>query len=359
MALSSQSPLLSFGGFVKKHFEYQSPPMHAAQKICRSVGLAVACTALLACSSVWAQSAAVQSFPNKPIRVIIPFVAGGSGDTVVRLMGTQLTASLGQQVILDNRAGGSGVIGLQAAMKSAPDGYTLVLGTASTHSINPLLQADLGYDAVKDFSPVAMMIVIPNVLVAHPSVPASSLKELIALAKSKPGQLNFASNGNGTSSHMAGELLNLEAGIKIGHIPYKGAGQAINDVLGGHVPLLIGALATTGPHVASGKLKALGVTSTQRSAASPNTPTFSEGGLPGFEVSQWFGLFGPPNMPLDLLTKLNTEINRALNHPDVKNELTRQGFTVDTRTREEFSTYMKSESTKWARVIKSAGIRGE
>ncbi len=319
----------------------------------------VACTGALTSVPALAQSAAVQAFPNKPLRVIIPFVAGGSGDAVVRLMGTQLTQAWGQQVILDNRAGASGAIGLQAAMKSPGDGYTLVLGTASTHSINPLLQADLGYDAIKDFAPVAMMIVIPNVLVAHPSLPASNLKELIALAKSKPGKLSFASNGNGTSSHMAGELLNLDAGIKIEHIPYKGAGQAINDVLGGHVPLLIGALATTGPYVASGKLKALGVTSTQRSAAAPNTPTFSEAGLPGFEVSQWFGLFAPVSTPREIVAKLNGEINRALNHPDVKAELTRQGFTVETRTPEDFTTYMKNESTKWARVIKAAGIRGE
>lgn len=304
-------------------------------------------------------AAQVQVFPSKPIRFIIPFSPGGSGDRVVRSVSQKLTEAWGQQTILDNRAGASGGIGLQAAAKSPPDGYTLVLGTSSTHSINPILRHDLAYDAVKDFAPVAMLIVIPNIIVAHPSVPAANLKELIQLARSKPGQLSFASNGNGTSSHMVGELLNLEAGIKLAHIPYKGAGQAINDALGGHVPLLIGAVATSLPHVTSGKLKALGVTSLQRSAAAPGVPTVAESGLPGFEVVQWFGIFAPANTPREIVAKLNAEINRVLNRPDVKAEFTRQGFGVENRTPEQFVTYMKEESVKWAKLIKEAGIRAE
>ncbi len=304
-------------------------------------------------------TAQVQAFPSKPIRFIIPFTPGGSGDAVMRTVGQKLTEAWGQSAIMDNRAGASGAIGLQMAAKSPADGYTLVLGTASTHTINPILQHDLPYDAVKDFAPVAMLIVIPNIIVAHPSVPAANLKELIQLARSKPGQLSFASNGSGTSSHMAGELLNLEAGIKLAHIPYKGAGQAIIDVIGGHVQLLIGAVATSLPHVASGKLKALAVTSLQRSAAAPGVPTVAESGFPGFEVVQWFGIFAPANTPKEIVAKLNAEINRALNQPNVKGEFTRQGYSVENRTPEQFATYMKEETIKWTKLIKATGIRAD
>ena len=322
-----------------------------------------AATALLAMSSSAAAQAtaanvSVRAYPSKPVRFIIPFVPGGSGDAVVRTLGQKLTDAWSQPTIMDNRAGASGAIGLQLAAKSQPDGYTLVLGTASTHTINPILQHDLPY-AVKDFAPVAMLIVVPNIIVAHPAVPAANLKELIQLARSKPQQVSFASNGNGTSSHMAGELLNLEAGIQLAHIPYKGAGQAIIDVLGGHVQLLIGAVATSLPHVATGKLKAFAVTSLQRSAAAPGVPTVAESGLPGFEVVQWFGIFAPASTPRDIVASLNAAINRALNLPHVKDELTRQGFNVEQRTPEQFAGYMKEESVKWSRLIKTAGIRAE
>jgi tripartite-type tricarboxylate transporter receptor subunit TctC len=230
-------------------------------------------------SHALAQSDPSANYPNKPIRVIIPFVAGGSGDTVIRAVGLRLTAAWGQQVVIENRAGASGALGLQVASKSPPDGYTLVLGTSSTHAINPHLQQDLGYDAFRDFAPVAMLITAPNVMVAHPSVPANNLRELIALAKAQPGKLSFASNGAGTVSHLSGELLNSEAMIKLLHVPYKGAGQAVNDVLGGHVPLLIGALPTTLAHVNAGRLKAIGVTTAQRSPAAPAIPTFAESAL--------------------------------------------------------------------------------
>jgi tripartite-type tricarboxylate transporter receptor subunit TctC len=299
----------------------------------------------------------VQAYPSKPIRIIVPFSAGGSGDAIMRAVGQKLTDAWGQPSIIDNRAGASGAIGLQLAAKSAPDGYTLVHGTASTHSINPLLQKDLPYDAVRDFAPVAILMATPNIIVAHPGVPASNLKKLIQLAKSKPGQLSYASNGSGTSSHMAGELLNLEAGIKLMHIPYKGAGPAIIDVLGGHVQLLIGAVATSLPHVASGRLKALAVSSLQRSGAAPSVPTVAESGLPGFEVSQWFAIYAPAKTPREIVAKLNAEINRALNQPNVKSDFTRQGFDVDNKTPEEFARYMQVETVKWTKLIKAAGIR--
>jgi tripartite-type tricarboxylate transporter receptor subunit TctC len=301
----------------------------------------------------------VQAYPSKPIRFIIPFSPGGSGDAIMRVVGQKLTEAWGQSCIIDNRAGASGAIGLQMAARSAPDGYTLVHGTASTHTINPILQKDLPYDPFKDFEPVAILMATPNIIVAHPGVPASNLKELIQLAKSKPGQISYASNGSGTSSHMAGELLNLEAGIKLVHIPYKGAGPAMIDVLGGHVQLLIGAVATSLPHVASGRLKALAVSSLKRSGAAPNVPTVAESGLPGFEVSQWFGIYAPAKTPKEIVVKLNAEINRALNQPNVKNDFTRQGFDVDNRTPEQFAAYMKEETIRWTKFIKATGIRVE
>ncbi|HEV7820411.1 MAG TPA: tripartite tricarboxylate transporter substrate-binding protein, partial [Burkholderiales bacterium] len=203
------------------------------------------------------------------------------------------------------------------------------------------------------------LMATPNIIVAHPSVPAANLKDLIQLARGKPGQISYASNGSGTSSHMAGELLNLEAGIRLVHIPYKGAGPAIVDVLGGHVQLLIGAVATSLPHVNAGKLKALAVSSLQRSGAAPNVPTVAESGLPGFEVAQWFAIYAPAKTPKEIVAKLNAEINRALNQPGIKNDFTRQGYDVDNRTPDQFARYMQDEAVRWTKVIKAAGIRAK
>ena len=325
----------------------------------RAAAILIAIVGSAAVAQAAMTPAEVQAYPSKPIRFIIPFSPGGAGDSIMRVVGQKLTEAWGQSSIIDNRAGASGAIGLQMAAKAAPDGYTLVHGTASTHTINPILQHDLPYDPFRDFAPVAILMATPNIIVAHPGVPVSNLKELIQLAKSKPGQISYASNGSGTSSHMAGELLNLEAGIKLVHIPYKGAGPAIIDVLGGHVQLLIGAVATSLPHVASGKLKALAVSSLQRSGAAPAVPTVAESGLPGFEVSQWFGIYAPAKTPKEIVAKLNAEINRALNQPNVKNDFTRQGFDVDNRTPEQFAAYMKDETIKWTKFIKATGIRAE
>lgn len=306
-----------------------------------------------------AAGAPAQSYPSKPIRIIVPFSPGGAGDTIMRFIGQKLTDAWGQSSIIDNRAGASGAIGLQLAAKSPPDGYTLVHGTASTHTINPILQHGLPYDPIKDFAPVAILMATPNIIVAHPSVPVSNVKELIQFARSKPGEISYASNGSGTSSHMAGELLNLEAGIKLQHVPYKGAGQGIVEVLGGHVQLLIGAVATSLPHVNAGKLKALGVSSLKRSGALPAVPTVAESGLPGFEVAQWFAVYAPAKTPADIVAKLNAEMNRAMNQPAVTADFTRQGYDVDTKTPVEFARYMQEEAVKWTKIIKAAGIRGE
>jgi len=303
--------------------------------------------------------AAETTYPSRPIRFIVPFPPGGSGDVVVRGVGQKLAEAWGQPVVVDNRAGASGNIGLLAAARAAPDGYTLVLGTASTHAINPALQRNLPYDTLKDFAPVALMISVPNILVAHPSVPARSLRELIDLARIRPDELGFASNGIGTSAHMAGELLKKETRIRLVHVPYKGAGIAINDALGGHVPLLFGAVATSLPHVQAGRLRALGVTALQRSAAAPEVPTFVEAGLPGFEVVQWFGAFAPAATPATVLDRLHGAITQGLQAPDVKARLARLGFDVPQVDRARFAAYVRDETARWAKVARDAGIQGE
>ena len=265
----------------------------------------------------------------------------------------------GQSVVLDSRSGASGAVGLQIAAHASADGYTLAMGTASTHAINPALHRDLPYDAIRDFAAIASLISIPNVLVAHPSVPARSLYELIQLARARPGQLSYASNGTGTSAHMAGEMLARAADIKLLHVPYKGAGIGVIDVLGGHVQLLFGGIPTTLPHVQSGKLKSLAVTGLQRSTAAPTVPTVAESGYPGFEVVQWFGAFAPAKTPRDIVLKVNAEINRAMALPEMRDAYARQGFDIRLSTPEAFAEYVKAELSKWSRVVKEAGIHAD
>ena len=303
--------------------------------------------------------ALAQQYPSKPIRFIVPFPAGGAGDLVVRVLAQKMSENWHQPVVVDTRAGASGVVGLQIAASAPADGYTLVLGTASTHAINPALQHGLPYDPVKDYTPIASLIAIPNVIVAHRALPARSLQELIQLARAKPGQIAYASNGTGTASHMAAEFLMRAAGIQLLHVPYKGAGNAVNDVLGGHVQLLIGAVSTTLPHVQAGKLTALAVTGAQRSPAAPSVPTVAESGFPGFEVVQWFGVFAPAAASRIVVVEANAGLNRALRLPDVQENFARQGFEIRAWTPAQFADYVKSELAKWSKLIKDAGIRAE
>ena len=303
--------------------------------------------------------AQAQTYPNKPIRFILPFAAGGAGDIMMRPLAQKMTEQWGQSVVLDSRSGASGAVGLQIAAHASADGYTLAMGTASTHAINPALHRDLPYDAIRDFAAIASLISIPNVLVAHPSVPARSLYELIQLARARPGQLSYASNGTGTSAHMAGEMLARAADIKLLHVPYKGAGIGVIDVLGGHVQLLFGGIPTTLPHVQSGKLKSLAVTGLQRSTAAPTVPTVAESGYPGFEVVQWFGAFAPAKTPRDIVLKVNAEINGAMALPEMRDAYARQGFDIRLSTPEAFAEYVKAELSKWSRVVKEAGIHAD
>jgi tripartite-type tricarboxylate transporter receptor subunit TctC len=298
-----------------------------------------------------------QSYPTKSIRMIVPFAAGGPTDVIARMVGQKVTESLGQAVVIDNRGGSGGNIGADMVAKAAPDGYTLLMGIVSTQAINPSLYSKMPYDAVKDFAPVTLTGAATIVLATHPGVQARTLKEVIALAKAKPGQLNFASPGTGTPHHLAGELFKTIAGVDIVHIPYKGAAPAVTDLLGGQVSLAIVSLPAALPHIKGGKLVALGITAAQRSAVAPDVPTIAESGLAGFELENWYGLLAPAGTPRDIVNKLNSEIVKALQLPDVRERLNSQGFEVRTNTPDQFAAYIRSEVVKWAKIVKASGAK--
>ncbi|MGQ0524612.1 MAG: Bug family tripartite tricarboxylate transporter substrate binding protein [Betaproteobacteria bacterium] len=298
-----------------------------------------------------------QTYPNKSIRLIVPFPPGGPADILSRAIGQKLTDSWGQQVVVDNRAGAGGTIGSDLAAKGAPDGYTLLMGFVGTHAINPSLYSSLPYDNIKSFEPVSLVATATIILVLHPSLPAKSVKELIALAKSKPGELTFGSPGNGTPQHLAGELFNTMAGVKMTHVPFKGAVPAINDLLGGRISLIFSSAPPALPHVATGKLRALAVTSGKRSSVSPDLPTVAESGLPGFEVINWYGVLAPARTPKTIVEKLNTEISTIMKMSDVKERLSSVGIEVFSSTPAQFAAFMRDETAKWAKVVKFSGAR--
>lgn len=297
-----------------------------------------------------------QNYPTKPIRFIVPFPPGGPTDTIARIVGQKLTESWGQPVVIDNRGGASGNIGAEIASKSPPDGYTLFL-VASNFPINVSLFSKLPYDLVKDFEAVINMAYTPYILVVHPTVPAKSVKELIALAKSKPGQLNYASASTGSANHLAMELFKTMAGVDMVHIPYKGAAPATTDLLGGQVALMFNNMISALPHIKSGKLRALAVTSAKRSPAVPDVPTVAESGLPGFEVIGWYGVLVPAKTIKEIVTKLNNQIDKIVHMPDVIERLFGIGVEPTSSTPEEFDTFIKDEITKWAKVVKASGAR--
>jgi tripartite-type tricarboxylate transporter receptor subunit TctC len=298
------------------------------------------------------------TYPMKPIRFISPFAPGGSTSAMARLVGQKLTESWGQNVIVDNRPGGNTIIGTDALAKSTPDGYTIIL-TTNTHVINPNLFPNLPYDPIKDFAPVGAVYSSEFILVINPSVPASNLQELIALAKSRPGQLNYATTGAGGSGHLANEMLNILAGIKTQHIPYKGAGPALVDLIGGQVQMFINNPLTVIPHIKSGRLKAMAITGETRVPALPQVPTFTEAGLPGLDVKPWFFVLAPAGTPKAIIDKLSTEIARIVAMPDVQEYLAKQGMDPFSSTPEQLATLMKTDMAKWAKVIKTANIKLE
>ena len=298
-----------------------------------------------------------QSYPTKPIRLVVPFPPGGATDILARNVAQKLTEAWGQQVIVDNRPGAGGNIGSELVAKSAPDGYTLEMGTVGTHAINASLYAKMPYDHVKDFVPVILVAGVPNVLVVNPSLPVNSVAELIAYAKANPGKLNFASSGNGTSIHLSGELFKVMAGVQITHIPYKGSAPAMQDLLGGQVQLMFDNLPPSLPQIKAGKLKALAVTSTTRAAALPDVPTMAEAGLPGFEASSWFGVLAPAGTPPAIVAKLNAEIGKWLASPDAKEKLQALGANAAGGTPEDFAKHIQAETVKWAKVVKESGAK--
>ena len=295
-----------------------------------------------------------QTYPNKPVRVVIPYPPGGPTDIVARVLFQQVSEATGQQFLLDNRAGAGGNIGAEIVAKAPADGYTLLIGTTA-HAINMSLFKNLNYDVQKDFAPVSLLTQGPLVLVTHPQFPANSVKELIEVAKSKPGGLNFASSGNGQSTHLSAELFNTMAGIKMSHVPYKGSAPALTDVMSGQVDVMFDTTLSAMPFVKAGKLKALGLTSPVRSAAAPDVPTIAESGLPGYEVFAWNGVLVPAGTPRAVIQQLNDQIRKAMLLPQVKDKFSAQGFAASWNSPENFGVFLKNEVDKWGRTVKASG----
>jgi len=312
----------------------------------------VACVLLLATSS----TLHAQSYPNKPIRILVGFTAGGPTEVAARLAGQKLTAKWGQPVLVETRTGFGGNIAAEAVAKSAPDGHTLLLA-AFAHAVNPALYTKLPFDTEKDFASVAMIASSANVFAVYPSVPARTLGEFTALAKAQPGRLTFGSAGSGTASHLAGELLNNMAGIKLTHVPYKGAAPASNDLLGGHISSAFPSVALALPHIQTGKLRPLGVASLKRSDNLPDIPTIAESGLTGFEVLSWYGLLAPAATPADIVLRLNQELVRGLHEPDAIERMKAIGAEPVRATPAEFTAFIKAELAKWTKVVQFAGVK--
>jgi tripartite-type tricarboxylate transporter receptor subunit TctC len=299
-----------------------------------------------------------QSYPTKPIRLIVPYPPGGPTDFVGRLVAQKLSASLGQQVIVDNRPGAGTIIGSELIARAAPDGYSLLFGTGGGTFLAPLILPRVPYEPLKDFAPVAMLVQSPQVLVVHPSVAANTVGELVALAKAKPGALNFASVGTGTSPHLGGELLQALTGTKIVHVPYKGTAPAMTDLIAGQVHLMFSSMPTVLAHVKAGRLRLIGTGGTRRSAVIPDTPTIAET-VPGFELVTWYGIFAPARTPGAIVQRLNGEIEKVLTESDVRERLGAQGLEPTVMTPEALKRYTEQDVSRWARLIKSAGIKAD
>jgi tripartite-type tricarboxylate transporter receptor subunit TctC len=304
-------------------------------------------------------AAQAQPYPSKPIRLIVPFAPGGSADLVGRLIAQEMSASWGQPVVVENKGGASGMLGNEYVAKSAPDGYTLTVGTLGPFAVNQTLYEHVPYDNIRDFAPVTLTGISSHILVAHPSVPVQNLTELIALAKAKPGQFTFASSGTGNATHLTFELFKARAGIDIVHVPYKGGGPAMADLVGGQVLFSFASMASAVPFVRAGRLRAIAVSGGQRSALFPDVPTVAESGLPGFASEDWQGILAPAKTPADVVLKLNGEIARILAMPEVKAKLAAAGFDAKTSTPEWFGQFIKAETLKWAKLLKGIGIKAQ
>jgi len=302
--------------------------------------------------------AQAQDYPTKPIRLIVPFAPGGGTDITARSIALKLTEAWGQTVVADNRAGANGTIGVEIAAKSAPDGYTLTM-ISSSHSVNVSLYKKLPYDLIKDLSPITQATTQPYALVVHPSVAAKSVRELIALAKAKPGTLNYGSSGTGGLSHLSGALLSSLAGLTMTHVPYKGGAPAMTDVIAGQIQMLFSTILQSHAHIKAGRLRALAVTTAKRSAGAPELPTMQEAGVPGYEVAGWYGVLAPAKTPQPIIAKLNLEIVKILQTQEMKDRLSADGSEPVGSTPEQFGAHIKSEVTKWSKVVREAGIKAE
>ena len=303
--------------------------------------------------------AAAQAYPAKPIRFVVPYPPGGPLDTVARLTAQKVSEAVKQPVVVDNKPGAGGNIGADIVAKAPADGYTILMGAVATHAINPSLYASIPYDPARDFAPVTQLASTPNILVVHPSVPASNVREFIAYAKANPGKLNFGSGSTGSAGHLAGELFKAQAGVDMTHVPYKGAAPALQDLVAGQIHLMFDNLASALGQVRAGKVKGLAVTTAKRTPLAPDLPTVAESGLPGFDISTWFGVFVPAGTPRDVVERLHAEFTKALAAPDVRERIVSLGAEPVGNRPEEFGAYIQREAEKYARVIKASGARAD
>jgi len=320
---------------------------------------ALSALAALSLACVAAPVLAQASYPNKTVKLIVPFPPGGGNDVIGRVIAQKLTDRWGQTVVVENRAGANGIVGLQALTQAAPDGYTLAVGAAGPLAVNPSLYARLPYDPLKDFTPITNLVNFPLLLVTHPSVPAKNVRELVAFAKSKPGQLSYASPGSGNSGHLAGELFNTMAGVQTVHIPYKGQGPALTDLVAGQVQMLYSSIPSVIQQVRNGQLRGLAVGSAKRLPSLPDIPTISESGVPGYEAYSWVGLVAPANTPADIVRKIHRDVAEILNDKEVADKLNQQGALPVGDTPEEFTLYIKNEIVKWGKVVRDANIKAD
>jgi tripartite-type tricarboxylate transporter receptor subunit TctC len=313
---------------------------------------------VFSCFTLAMALANAQSYPAKPVRIIVPFPPGAGADITTRLFAPRLSEALGQSVVVENRAGAAGNIGAEVVARAAPDGYTLLTAPASI-AISQTLYKKLSFDLLRDFQAVSMLASVPFLLVVHPSLPVKNVKDLIALAKARPGQLNYASTGNGSSPHLTAEMLKMQARIDAVHVPYKGTPLAVTDLLTGQVSFMFANALSMLPHVNSGRLHALGVTSAKRNAATPQLPTMAESGLPGFESGTWYALLAPAGTPREVVARLSAEIGKLTQHPDIRKKLVAQGAEALTMTPGETAAYIKSEVAKWGKVVEASGAKVE
>jgi tripartite-type tricarboxylate transporter receptor subunit TctC len=319
--------------------------------------LALAALCLLLAAAAAPRTGHAQAFPTHTVKLVVPFPPGGPLDATGRAIAQKLTEMWGQSVVVDNRPGAGGNIGADYVAKSAPDGYTVVMGALSTHAVNPSLYSKMPYDAVKDFAPITLLAITPNVLVVNPSLPVHSVEELVAYAKAHPGKLSFGSGSNGSAGHLAGELFKVDAGVDMVHVPYRGAAPAMQGLLAGDTQLMFDNLANSMPQVKAGKLRALAVTTAQRSKLAPDLPTMAEAGLPGFDITTWFGLLAPAGTPPEVIARWNGAVTQMLDDPAMRERLARQGAEAAPDTPQQFAAFIGTELVKYARIVKASGAK--